>query len=291
MTTTNRRTAVHGQPGAPAAPGFRSRATSGSQPGPLLVAERIASLRDLIDDIGEPCWAYGPTASAVHLFDGFHLRPPFHVVIPRGRHVNRIGHVVHTTTHLPPIDRSLRHGIPVTSATRTIIDLAAHEPAERLTLALDSATRDLLTTEDFLHRRIVELRSRGRKGLATLLAVMEGIEITRGGHSWLEREFLRLAAAAGLPRPRTQVVLARRGDRLIRVDCRFDGTPVLVELLGYRFHRSVLQMQADAERMNRLVIAGFVPLQFTYLDVVGAADHVTRTVRDALAPHAVSTRS
>ena len=100
------------------------------------------------------------------------------------------------------------------------------------------------------------LRTKGRHGIPSLLDVLAGHEVTRGGHSWLEREYLRLLAAAGLPRPITQAVLARAGDRFVRVDCRFPGSAVVVELLGYRFHRTPLQMARDAERLNALVLAG-----------------------------------
>jgi hypothetical protein len=88
----------------------------------------------------------------------------------------------------------------VTSPTRTLIDIAAHEAPARLSAALDGALRDGLTSEDHLHRRIAALRTKGRYGIPSLLDVLAGQEVTRGGHSWLEREFLGLAAAAGLPR-------------------------------------------------------------------------------------------
>ena len=94
--------------------------------------------------------------------------------------------------------------------------------ARVLTAVLDGALRDRLTTE-FLHRRIVELRSRGRYGIPKLRAVIEGVEATRGGHSWFERRYLELIATAGLPRPDTQAIVAKRDDRLIRVDCRFQA--------------------------------------------------------------------
>ena len=81
-------------------------------------------------------------------------------------------------------------GIPTISATGTIIDLAATETPERLTATIDSALRDRLTSEDFLHRRIVELRRQGRAGLSVLVAVLEGSEIRRGGQSWLDRRIL-----------------------------------------------------------------------------------------------------
>jgi hypothetical protein len=142
--------------------------------------------------------------------------------------------------------------------------------------------RDGGTTEDFLHGRIAALRASGRRGLSQLLDVIQGIEASRGGHSWLERRFLELLAACGLPRPATQVVLARAGGRMVRVDCRFAGQAVVVELLGYRFHRTRVQMQRDVERMNALALSGFVVVQFTYTDVVQRPTAVVDAVRRAL---------
>jgi very-short-patch-repair endonuclease len=78
-------------------------------------------------------------------------------------------------------------------------------------------------------------------------------------------------------------VLGRRGDRLIRVDFRFPGTPLVVEALGYRWHRTGAQMQIDAERMNRLTMDGYLVQQFTYNHVVERPDYVVRTIVESLA--------
>jgi hypothetical protein len=126
-------------------------------------------------------------------------------------------------------------------------------------------------------------RSKGRYGIPKLLAVIEGCEASRGGHSWLERGYLELCDGAGLPRPNVQQVLARTGDHLVRVDCRFPGSNVIVELLGYRWHRTKEQMARDAERMNALVIGGFVPLQFTYDQVTTSPAEILAQTRAALA--------
>ena len=80
--------------------------------------------------VGDPVWACGPTGGALLGFDSFHLRPPFHLLIQRGRHVNRIGHVIHTTMFLEPIDRETVWQVAVTSPARTIIDLARFETPE-----------------------------------------------------------------------------------------------------------------------------------------------------------------
>jgi hypothetical protein len=245
-------------------------------------AGQLGDLRALLLDVGEPCWASGPTAAALHGFDGIRLRTPFHLTLPRERNVRRLNAVIHSSADLPSLDRETVEDIAVTSPTRTLIDLARATPPEALTAALDGALRDGLTTEDLLHRRIAALRTKGRYGIPTLLDVLEGRDVTRGGHSWLEREFLRLVASAGLPRPECQAVLTRANDRLVRVDCRFPRTPIVVELLGHRYHRTKEQMSRDAERLNALVLDGFTPFQFTYEQVVTEPARVLATVDLAL---------
>lgn len=257
---------------------FRGRDTSG------LHIQQLAALNDLLADVGEPVRAFGPTAAALHRFDGYRLRPPFHVVVPRGRNVRRIGHAVHTSDAHDPIDCESVFGIPVTAPARTLIDLASTQGPQVLTAALDGALRDGLLSEDFLHRRIASLRTSGRYGVPKLLAVIDGLEVTRGAQSWLEREYLRLISRAALPRPTTQQVLGRRGDRLIRVDFHFVGTPVVVETLGYRWHRTAHQMSIDAQRINRLALDGRIVVQFTYHQVTTEPDYVVGTTRAALAP-------
>lgn len=242
----------------------------------------LAELRALVLDVGEPCWISGTTAAALHGFDGFPLRSPYHLTVPRGRHIERTGVKVHTALELPKIDQATCQGLPVLAPARTVIDLARSVDGPALARAIDSGLRDGRFNEDLLHRRIVALRSRGRYGLPTLLDVLSGSEISRGGHSWLERRFLQLVADAGLPRPLTQQVLSRANDQLVRVDVRFPGTPVVVELLGYRFHRSAEHLARDAARLNALLHDGFRPFQFTYAQVVETPDQVISEVRRAL---------
>jgi hypothetical protein len=253
---------------------------------PFAAASARADLAALVLDCGPDAFASGTSAAALHGFDGFHLKPPFHVTVLRGHNLQRVHHHIHTTIDLPVIDRTPVTGIRAMSPTRTLIDLARFVGPTALTAALDSALRDGLTTEELLHRRIVELRSSGRFGIPKLLAVIEGCEASRGGHSWLERRFLELCAAARMPRPATQQVLTRAGDRMVRVDCRFPGTRVVVELLGYRWHRTKEQLARDAERLNALVLDGFVPLQFTYDQVTLDAAGVVALLRRALATDA-----
>ncbi len=242
----------------------------------------IVELRGLVLDVGAPVWVTGQTAAALLGFDGYTLRRPFHVLLPRERHLTRQGVRVHRSSRIDPIDSCEIEGLPVTSAVRTLIELARVVGADELSTCLDSAIRDRLVSEDLVHRRIAALRSSGRHGVPALVDVLVGNEVARGGQSWLEREYLRLLAGAGLPRPDTQVVMTKAGDRLVRVDCRFPNSRVVVELLGYRFHRTPGQMSNDAARYNALLAKGFLPYQFTYEQVTTGPALVLATTRQAL---------
>ncbi len=237
--------------------------------GAFVEPSALAQLAALVLDCGEGAVVSGPTAAALHDLDGFVLRPPFHVTVERGRYVERPPHHIHTTTDLPPEDRTLRHGIPVLAVPRTLIDAARFVRPATLTAALDGALRDRLVTEDLLHGRIASIRCRGRYGIPKLIDVIEGCEVSRGGHSWLERRFLQICARAGLPAPTRQEVVSDAKGKMVRVDFHFPGTRVVVEVLGYRWHRgNRARFSRDAERINALVRDGLLPIQFTY-------DHVT----------------
>jgi hypothetical protein len=270
---------------------LRSRVKSGSlvQSGPnsFRVAGAPSTLQsqlvELVLDIGDPVWVYGPTAAALRGFKGYPLRRPFHVLIDAERNVRRNGAVIHRSELVDPIDREELDGVPITSPARTLIDLARQASPAQLEAAIEQAIADRLVSEDHLHRRIGALRSKGRYGVPLLLSVLERREITRGGDSWLEREYLSLLHRAGIQRPETQVVLARAGDHTIRVDCWFADTNVVVELLGYRFHRTKSQMSHDAARHNALLSAGKLVYQFTYEQVTTKPDMVVEQTRAALA--------
>lgn len=233
-------------------------------------------------DIAGPMWWTGPTAAALERWDGWVLRPPFHAIVPRNRSIHREGVIVHRTIAVPLIDRGRVGQHPVTAPARTLIELARFETPGVLAATLDSAIREGRVSEDLLHRRVVDLRSQGRYGLPVLHEVLAGYEAVRGGDSWLEREYLKLIAAAGLPKPESQSVLSRSGDRLVRVDFRFPGTQVVVEVLGYKWHRSRAQMNRDAERYNVLLSEGFLPYQFTYPQVVTTPAEVVNVTANAL---------
>ena len=131
--------------------------------------------------------------------------------------------VLHTSGPVARIDRCEVDDLPTTSVARTIVDLAASCSRRELERAVDSGVRDGGTSVAFLARRLGLLRGRGRAGVVLLDRVLPD----SGGTNALERRFLALCRSAGVERPTCQVVHARGGKTLARVDFDFRPSPVV----------------------------------------------------------------
>ena len=191
--------------------------------------------------------------------------------------------VVHTTTSLPAADVLLVRGIPTTSVARSILGVAALGEAhagsvqDLVQRALD---RDLASLP-WLWWLLEQRRCRGRSGVTAMeeaLAVIEGLAPTE---SWLERRFLDLVRDHGLPTPATQRVIRRSRRFVGRVDFVWEDEKVVAEVLGYQFHRTRAQLDADTRRANQLQLLGYAALQFTFDAVVRSPMQVASQV-DAL---------
>jgi very-short-patch-repair endonuclease len=187
--------------------------------------------------------------------------------------------VVHTSAHLGRLDRVVADGLPVTSATRTIIDLArARVSTPVLEASIDSAVRLGLSSPIVIADRLSEIRGRGRWGCRRVDALL----VDSGGHSRLERAFLALMRTSLLPRPRTQVVHRLGARTVARADFAFDPYPLVVEVNGRRGHVSDAERSKDAHRRNEMQALGREVLEFTWSDVVEDGQRVARQVRDCL---------
>jgi hypothetical protein len=184
--------------------------------------------------------------------------------------------IVHTSLIIPDIDIVEIDGLRVTSPARTIIDLAGiHIKTVRVEAAIDSALRLGLTNLDELLHRLNALRGKGRRGVERL----EKMLITSGGHSVLEREFLKIIDCWKLPTPQTQVVHERDGQFVARVDFLFPEHGIVVEVSGGRGHSTAADRAKDARRRNELQDLGRLVLEFTYEDVMERESYVVRTLR------------
>jgi very-short-patch-repair endonuclease/predicted transcriptional regulator of viral defense system len=232
-------------------------------------------------DLGPSALVSHRAAAALHGFDGYEPRA-IELTVPRSGRGATGPWIVHTSRRLERVDRVHAGGLPATSASRTIIDLAASASVSELERAIDSAVRDGLSSPAFLARRLHDLRGRGRRGVVLL----DELLVDSGGHSDLERRFLALVRSAGLPRPTCQRIFRCDGTTVARVDFSFEPSPVIVEVSGRRGHSSDAERARDAQRRNELQHLGFVVLEFTNDQVRRCPADVVRTLRLHLArPH------
>jgi hypothetical protein len=223
--------------------------------------------------LGRDAALFGTTAARWWGLDGFNA-DEVELVVPRIRRSLDPSVRLHTTRRWETADLLSSNGVRLTSATRTIIDLAGTRAAtDLIEKAIDSAIRLKLTTIVRLTRRMSDLAA-GRPGIALLREVL----LDSGGESFLERRFLRLVRCTHLPRPTCQVVYAP-GGRVMRVDFEFSDTGVIVEVSGRFGHTSDRDRQIDARRRNALQQMGKSVLEFTTIDVLSSRDYVIATLK------------
>ena len=189
---------------------------------------------------------------------------------------------MHQTTRLPARDRTVLDGIPVTTPTRTLIDVGRFVTAARLGAMVDDAVRRDLTSYEDLHRRFAELAGRGRWGIATMREVLDrrpcGATVP---DSQFELDVRELLTAAGLPEP----VLHHRvdaGEIAYVLDLAWPEARVALECDGFRFHRTPDQLEWDDRRRDALGLRGWLVLHTTWRRHREDPGGLVAEVRDAL---------
>lgn len=183
-------------------------------------------------------------------------------------------------------DRTVRNGLVVTAAVRTVGDLIRAGPRDEAVVAADSALSP---------RRVANVI---RPALVTCAALAAELATPRPG-AYQARQWLRLAdPSAGSPaetfarlhmhdaglHPASQVVLRTPGGRTIRPDFLFRGEGLAVEIEGYAFHGTREAHGRDVRRFNELAGCESVRrvLRFTATEVFRSPDAVVASIRHAL---------
>ena len=169
----------------------------------------------------------------------------------------------HRSGALFTADLTRRHGIPVTSPARTLVDLSSVFPEHRLGAALDHALRVRLLRLDTLARCVARLGEAPGRRLAPVQALLaERVPGCDPGDTDLETRVLRVLVAAGLPAP-VQQHRVRIGGRTIRIDLAYPGWKLAIELYGWEHHRTRTAFDDDRARANLLVAHGWRLVRFT----------------------------
>jgi very-short-patch-repair endonuclease len=229
--------------------------------------------------LGESAWVSHEAAAALLGLDRSNEQA-VEFTVPRGvRRRGVSGAIVHTTTHVGPIDVITVRGFRCASATRTVLDLAATGVTPgRLAAAIDSAMRLHLSAPLVLVERLTELRGPGRHGVR----LIDTLLIDSGGETMLERCFLALVRAAGLPKPATQRRIRSDGRHVARVDFLYADLGMVIEVSGRLGHSNPDDRSRDAQRRNELQDLGYAVYEYTWADVSRRPSDVVDTLDERL---------
>lgn len=189
---------------------------------------------------------------------------------------------VHNTDLLPAKDITRISDIPVTTVSRTLIDLGGVVPRPVVERVLETSLRGGLTSLTYLSDRIEEIGRPGRRGLATIRALMRVRDPRLAPtESELETMLWQLICNHSLPLPQRQFQIYDAEGFVGRVDFAFPRERLVVEAIGLSWH-SGDRVLRDVERRNRLILAGWRVLEFPWRDVVRRGAVVAARIRAAL---------
>ncbi len=216
--------------------------------------------------------ACGPGAALSHQSGGELLRVRAYasgrieVSVPAGRRPRCPGVRIHRRTNLTPDEVITRDGIPVTSPTTTLVDLAPRLTRDALEAAINEADKLDLVDPEALRRGLERLPR--RPGKARLRQVLDRRTFALTD-SALERMFLPIVRRVGLPKPLTGAKVNG-----FDVDFYWPDLRLVVETDGLRYHRTPAQQARDRLRDQAHAAAGLTPLRFTRAQVRFEAAHV-----------------
>lgn len=155
-------------------------------------------------------------------------------------------------------------GLPVTTAARTIVDLAADCSVSHLAEILRNAATDGLTSRDAVRAVFDRVARRGKPGTTVLRAVL-GVDGRTPGPSPLEMAGIRALADAGLDGFHTEFPIPWRPFQ--RFDVAFPAARLAVEWDSLAWHADPDAFESDRRRDRDAAAHGWRVLRFTWNDL------------------------
>jgi hypothetical protein len=228
-------------------------------------------------ETGEPLWpAVASHGSAAYLWGLYRYASETIDVTAAIRRRAKRTFRVHFSSILATEDRLVREGIPVTSAARTLLDLAIRARPEQIERLLEQAEErellDLHAVEDVLDRAGGH---RGRGRLRRSLALYQpDPSFTR---SRFEKLFRRLVIAAGLPAPSMNFNFAG-----YELDAYWPELRFAVELDLFETHGTRAAFERDHVRQEELKLLGVEMIRITRPRLQREPDAVMRNLATLL---------
>ena len=206
--------------------------------------------------------------------DGIHV-----TVVGRWRRSLEGVHV-HTISALDDGELDRHEGLPISSPSLTLLDLAGALGPDQLGAALNEARVQRNVTDRELRATIAaHANRRGAKALGRLLDREQGPRITR---SPAERRALRVMRRHGIEPDASDVPIGP-----YRVDFLFEAERLVVEVDGYRYHSTPRRFVDDRRRTAYLAARGLQVFPLTWDDLGPGAVLAMRRLKDTLAARRV----
>lgn len=182
---------------------------------------------------------------------------------------------------LPADEVVVRDGIAITTAPRTIFDLAATSSVDRV--EHDIRQIEYLRLYDRLSLPDLVERYPGRRGLRKVRLALTRIETLPAGRtrSPLEERFLPFLRHHGLPRPRLNDRITV-GEKRFQVDCHWHGTGQVVELDSWEAHGTRSAFREDRTRDRILRTAGYDVTRISWAQLDDEPEAVAADLRRLL---------
>lgn len=220
------------------------------------------------------------TAAVLHEVRDFHHATP-EVSVPRGHRLDRSDLIVHESGDLSLMAPVEVRGIPTSSPARLAADLGAVIPFHLYEPAMDDLiARRLLTWDQALHSLMAH-SEHGRTGVGALRVLLEQRYGEDVAESVLERVFFRRFADLAFPAPVAQFEIADGAGFVARVDYAYPERRIAIELDSLRFHLTGEAFEADRRKRNRLRLAGWLVLEYTWNMVLEHPANVYRQIHAA----------
>jgi predicted transcriptional regulator of viral defense system len=188
---------------------------------------------------------------------------------------------VHRSSTLEPADITAVNAIPCTTVARTLVDLGDVVTRGAVKQAVDQAEMLRVFDGRAVHEAIE--RAGRRRGPAALRSVLESYEEPTLTNKGIEERFLALCRRATLPSPAVNAWITCDDGVSYKADFLWRSRKLIAETDGRDVHTTRKAFEHDRLRDQRLTLAGYTVVRFTWRQVADEPGSVVEALRTLLA--------
>jgi very-short-patch-repair endonuclease len=173
---------------------------------------------------------------------------------------SRPGLRIFSIQSIAPYELRRHEGLPLTSPSLTLLDIAGQVRERELADALNEARVQKIVNDGEIHRTLAAHRN--RRGARALRKLFDAADARFATESRTERLCLRLMIEHGLEPDETQVWIGP-----YRVDFLYRPERLVVEADSYQFHGTKKRFVEDRRRTAYLIAGGYEVFPLTWWDL------------------------